>query len=106
MQTSLPRRRKTIRRHPTPAAYSLESYHAKASLAERQYTPRGQFDTASEALTAAKTLIDDQLRAAVDVGRPIEQAYRHWLEFGEVPVIVAIQAEAPQVQFDPFTYAA
>jgi len=105
LQTSLPRKRKIARRL-TPAMYSLESYNAKVSLAERQYMPRGQFDNEADAVSAARAFIDDQLRTAIGVGASFEQAYRNWLEFGEVPVIVAIQTEAAQVDFDPYTHAA
>jgi len=86
--------------------YSVESYNAKAPLAERQYMARGQFDNEVDALTAARAFIDGQLRATIAVSASFEDVYRDWLEFGEVPVIVAIQTEAAQVDFDPYAYAA
>jgi hypothetical protein len=91
-------------RRLTPAQYALETYNAKTMHTDR--VRLGEFDTGAEAVTAAKALIDEQLRGAIDAGRSFESAYREWLALGRVPSIVAIRIEAHQVEFDPFSYAA
>src|SRR5215831_13837142 len=93
-----------IVRPVVPAKYSLETYNAKTLHTDR--LRRGEFDTDAQAIAAARALIDEQLLVAIRGGRSWEDAYRHWFALGEVPSIVAIQTEAQEVQFDPFTYAA
>jgi len=95
---------RAVARRLTPAQYALETYNAKTMHTDR--VRLGEFDTGAEAVAAAKALIDGQLRAAIGAGRSFESAYRDWLASGSVPSIVAIQTEAHQVEFDPFSYAA
>jgi len=43
--------------------------------------------------------------AAIIREGPAKEALEGWRSFGEVPVVVAIQTGARQVDFDPFAYA-
>jgi hypothetical protein len=103
MQRRLLRRGDIVRRI-TPAKYAIETYNTKTLHTDR--LRRGEYDTAAEAVTAARALIDEQLLATIGTGRFWEDAYRDWMSFGEVPSIVAIATEAHEVDFDAFSYAA
>jgi hypothetical protein len=98
-------RRERAARRTTPARYSLESYNAKGSPVDRHKIAGAQFDSAAEAVVAARRLIDEQLRASLAEGRTAEEALENWSCVGDVPVVVEIHTEARQVAFDAHSYA-
>jgi hypothetical protein len=94
------------RRRLEPAVYAVASFNAADPPSDREHVTRGTYATAADALNAAKRLIDEQLVGVIAAGCAPETALREWVEFGEIPVIVAMRTDANHVDFDPFSYAA
>lgn len=62
------------------------------------------FETAAEALTAARRVVDDFLRSAYQPGMTADALLAAYKGFGEDPVIVCTEGPAPE--FSAWSYAA
>jgi hypothetical protein len=87
------------------AMYGVVSFNAADPVADREHVEHGIYATDTDAVNAAKRLVDEQLRKVIASGVSPETAFREWLEFGEIPVIIPMLANVPRVEFDPYSYA-
>jgi len=61
------------------------------------------YDSAEEALAAAKRIVDQCLRDDLQGGTPVEQLFDQYKSFGDDPFIVALAG--PEVDFSAWDYA-
>jgi hypothetical protein len=68
----------------------------------------GQFDTADEAIAAAKAIVDKSLRWELSSRAPAimtgAELFDHWLDFGDSPGIRSPQGK-PEAEFSASDYA-
>jgi hypothetical protein len=95
---------RTRRRLLESAMYGVVSFNGADPVADREHVEHGTYATDADAVNAAKRLIDEQLLRAIATGLSAETAFREWLEFGEIPLIIPM-ANVPPVEFDPYSYA-
>jgi hypothetical protein len=81
--------------------YSVIVYENSHYMDESESYTHGEFETADDALHAAKKLVDDELNSLFTPGMPPEDLYRQFVTFGVDPVIVPTLEE----KFSAWDYA-
>jgi hypothetical protein len=65
----------------------------------------GTFDTAEEAITACRYIVDTFLRDSHRAGMSAAELYYRYTLFGEDPFIIVLEASAPAAPFSGWDYA-
>jgi hypothetical protein len=95
----------TRRGHFVRALHVVATFNAADPASDRDYIAHGTYDNEQEAIRVAEHLIEEQLLAAMASGRSPERAFHEWAECGEIPITIALRADARRADFDSLSYA-